>query len=65
MRYVILTVTLTVFATGAIALNVGDTQPGLDGPEIDDSADYLGPVVDIQTYLDNGNVIVVTHWKQS
>ncbi len=58
---------IVVISGVAVASNleVGDTMPGLDGTLIDDSADYLGDPLDIQTYLDDGKAVVVSHWKQS
>lgn len=63
MRYLLLTAVL--FAAAAYALDVGDPQPGLANYSIDDSADYLGPWLDIEDYINDGKVVVVTHWKQS
>jgi hypothetical protein len=54
-----------LFALNVFALDVGDEQPGLDGYTIDNSADYLGPWLDIETYLNDGKCVVATHWKQS
>ncbi len=65
MKYITVVGILLLFAVGAFALSVGDNAPGLDGYLIDDSADYLGDFLDIQTYLDDGKVVVVVHWKQS
>jgi hypothetical protein len=65
MRYVLAFTATLLFAAGAFALAVGDQQPGLANYSIDNSADYLGPWLDIETYLNNGKVVVVTHWKQS
>jgi hypothetical protein len=65
MRYLLTTAVFVVFTVGAPAIIVGDTQPGLERYTIDDSADYLGPILNIQTYLDAGKVVVTSHWKQS
>lgn len=64
MRIVVLGVMLFV-SFGAFALNVGDPHPGLDGYSIDNSADYHGPWLDIQDYLDAGKCVIASHWKQS
>jgi len=65
MRYIFVIFVTVVLTNGAFALDVGDPQPGLDGDSIDDSADYLGPWLDIQDYLDAGRIVVVSHWVQS
>ncbi|UCE27012.1 MAG: hypothetical protein JSW52_11795 [Candidatus Coatesbacteria bacterium] len=65
MRWVLVFITGLLFALNAFALDVGDEQPGLANYSIDDSADYHGPWLDIQDYLDAGKIVVVSHWKQS
>jgi hypothetical protein len=65
MRYVLAFTTALLFAAGAFGLAVGDQQPGLANYSIDNSADYHGPWLDIETYLNAGKCVVVTHWKQS
>ncbi len=65
MKYALLTAIFMVFAVGTSAVLVGDEQPGLVRYTIDNSADYLGPLLDIEDYLDAGKVVVTSHWKQS
>jgi hypothetical protein len=66
MRYYLIILIISLFPSGIFALEVGDTQPGLEGYSIDDiGPDYHGPWLDIQDYLDEGKCIVVVHWKLS
>jgi hypothetical protein len=65
MRWVLVFTTAFLFALSVFALDVGDQQPGLANYSIDDSADYRGPWLDIQDYLDAGKIVVASHWVQS
>lgn len=65
MRYVLVFTATLLLAVGAFALAMGDQQPGLANYTIDDSADYHGPWLDIETYLNAGKCVVASCWKQS